>query len=92
MFLKFAEAGIKTMGFDQRGFGKTIEVHGKKGHSQGIDNTFADIKAIGALVREQGKPHFGMGQSMGGGLILGYASQFPEDLDGVIALCIAFLI
>lgn len=87
VFPIFAEAGIKVLGFDERGFGKTGKKGGILGHNGGIDQVLADIAAVEGRIKVPGIPHFVMGQSMGGGLALKYASTQPAGLTGVIATC-----
>ncbi|KAJ3314588.1 hypothetical protein HDV04_006147 [Boothiomyces sp. JEL0838] len=85
MFTYFTERGIKVGAFDQRGFGKTPQKYGVKGRSDGVETTLADILQISESLRKEGVPHFAMGHSMGGGLVLRFATVHPEGLAGVIA-------
>ncbi|KAI8892598.1 Alpha/Beta hydrolase protein [Globomyces pollinis-pini] len=85
MFELFATAGIKVVGYDQRGFGNTVRQSGLHGHSEGLKTQLADIKLISNRTKIDGLPHFLMGHSMGGGLTLLYAAQNPNEFTGVIA-------
>lgn len=64
LFGPFAEAGIKVIAYDQRGFGKTCRKSGIIGHSEGIKTVLADIKWAEDRVRTDKIPHFVMGHSM----------------------------
>ncbi|KAI8894555.1 Alpha/Beta hydrolase protein [Globomyces pollinis-pini] len=84
LFLEFVQKGVRVASFDQRGFGKTIERYGKKGHNDGMNTTFEDVLLISNKVKIAGKPHFIMGHSMGGGIALAVASRYPEQFDACI--------
>ncbi|KAH6565395.1 hypothetical protein BASA62_007325 [Batrachochytrium salamandrivorans] len=85
VFPFFAEAGIKVVGFDQRGFGRTAHHYGQLGDSQGLPVVFQDITDFIESARIPGVPVFLMGHSMGGGIALSYSAQHPEGLRGVIS-------
>ncbi|KAJ3328138.1 hypothetical protein HDU76_010516 [Blyttiomyces sp. JEL0837] len=85
MFTLFAKSGIKVHGFDQRGFGRTGRRSGILGHNDGLIRTLLDVKEAELRVRIGNVPHFIFGHSMGGGIVLKYATKFPENLTGVIA-------
>ncbi|KAJ3267975.1 hypothetical protein HDV01_003622 [Terramyces sp. JEL0728] len=85
MFTYFTENGIQVRAFDQRGFGKTTQKYGVKGRSDGVATTLADILQVSESLRKEGVPHFAMGHSMGGGLVLRFASVHPDGLAGVVA-------
>ena len=88
VFPSFAVEGIRVLGWDQRGFGRT----GRRGnailgHNGGEDQALADIAQVDARARSKGVPHFVMGHSMGGGLALKYVSGAlaKGGIDGLIA-------
>ncbi|CAG8534727.1 7127_t:CDS:2 [Paraglomus occultum] len=87
VFEKFAEAGIEVYSYDQRGFGET----GKKNHDLGVTGGWrvscSDITDALRKQRRSGIPQFLMGHSMGGGLVLHYATLGEErnNISGVIA-------
>ncbi|CDR44683.1 RHTO0S09e07646g1_1 [Rhodotorula toruloides] len=93
VFASFADKGIATFAFDQRGFGKTATYTPK--HTQGVTSwpeQFDDIRHFLALVLEKypSVPVFLFGHSMGGGLVLAYSTRSPpsanvDRLAGVIA-------
>jgi acylglycerol lipase len=85
MFSIFAENGIKTKAFDQRGFGHTVRLNGFHGYNDGIDSTFSDILLLSRQTQIPAVPHFIMGHSMGGGIALLFAHKHPQGLAGVIA-------
>ncbi|KAI8928038.1 Alpha/Beta hydrolase protein [Entophlyctis helioformis] len=85
VFPPFADAGIKVVSFDQRGFGKTAHRNGIIGDNEGTATVFADIKSFIDSSRLPATPLFVMGHSMGGALALRYCSQHPDGLRGVIA-------
>ncbi|KAJ1768666.1 hypothetical protein IW140_000801 [Coemansia sp. RSA 1813] len=83
----FAHAGIQTIGFDQRGFGKTGRRSGCLGHNEGIDTVADDIAFINSRATIDGVPHFLFGHSMGGLNVLNYAARKNQNthVSGVIA-------
>eukprot|EP00842_Homolaphlyctis_polyrhiza_P001726 jgi/Hompol1/2554/HPOL_002953-RA len=87
VFPLFALAGIKVLAFDQRGFGRTARRSGQLGDSQGLQTVFQDIKDLTEQLRIGQLPLFLMGQSMGGGIVLRFASLYPEGICGVISCC-----
>jgi alpha-beta hydrolase superfamily lysophospholipase len=81
----FAENGLHTFGFDQRGFGKTC---GKRGHTASFQQLMEDI----SLAIQQAKqtlgadlPLFLYGHSMGGLEVLYYGLFAESTLAGIIA-------
>ena len=58
VFEVFSANGIKTLAFDQRGFGKTGKKSGIIGHNGGIKRVVQDIEEVNARIQVQGKPHF----------------------------------
>jgi acylglycerol lipase len=85
LFSHFNEKGIKVGSFDQRGFGRTVQKSGSKGVTN-FETMIKDIQFVSDRTRIEGKPHFVMGHSMGGGLCLQFATRQPQ---GVIAGVIA---
>ena len=83
----WADSGIATYAYDQRGFGATEEI----GIWPGTETLVADARATLALVRRRhpGVPVFLLGESMGGAVVLttiaGTAETGPPiPVDGVI--------
>ena len=83
----WAEAGIATYAYDQRGFGGTEEI----GIWPGTETLVADARATVALVRRRhpGVPVYLLGESMGGAVVLaamdGTSPEAePTAVDGVI--------
>ena len=80
---QWAKAGITTLAFDQRGFGAGPN----PGLWGGNDRMRADLAdfAAAARARYPGVPVFGLGESMGGAVLLSaLADPTPPRLDGVI--------
>ncbi|GAA5838929.1 hypothetical protein JCM9279_003903 [Rhodotorula babjevae] len=80
VFPKYAEQGIAVFAYDQRGFGKTATYTPK--HTQGVTSwpeQFGDIDHFleHTLGLFPGVPFFLYGHSMGGALVLGYATRTP---------------
>ncbi|KAJ2522265.1 hypothetical protein H4217_000859 [Coemansia sp. RSA 1939] len=82
-----ARKGIETIGFDQRGFGKTGRRGGRLGDSEGMDLVADDIEFINTRIARPGVPHFLFGHSMGGLNVINYALHKNGDahIRGVIA-------
>ncbi|RHZ58613.1 hypothetical protein Glove_372g41 [Diversispora epigaea] len=78
VFSKFSNENIEVFGFDQRGFGQTAIRNKNQGEPGSWEEALNDITAAIIAQRKPGIPQFLMGQSMGGGLGLHYASYGPE--------------
>jgi alpha-beta hydrolase superfamily lysophospholipase len=79
----WAEAGILTYAFDQRGFGDTRY----RGLWAGEDRMIDDLRTAAALIRQRhaGTPLYLVGESMGGAVIMAAAvSDDPPTADGLI--------
>ncbi len=83
----WAEAGIATYAYDQRGFGETREI----GIWPGTETLIADAAAAVALVRRRhpGRPVYLLGESMGGAVAMTGLARAQEGgpaiaVDGVI--------
>lgn len=76
----WAERGIATYAYDQRGFGRGES----RGDWPGADALIADAKAAAAAIRaaEHGVPLILLGHSMGGGVALAAAGE-GADIDGL---------
>jgi len=80
---QWAKAGITTLAFDQRGFGAGPNT-GLWGGNDVMRRDLADFAAV-ARTRFPGVPIFGLGESMGGAVLLSaLADPHPPQLDGVI--------
>ncbi|TNY20527.1 Alpha/Beta hydrolase protein [Rhodotorula diobovata] len=82
VFPKYAEQGIAVFAYDQRGFGKTATYTPK--HTQGVTSwreQFGDIDHFleHTLSLFPNVPLFLYGHSMGGALVLGYATRTPPQ-------------
>lgn len=80
---KWAESGILTLAYDQRGFGNTPE----RGIWPGVDRMTRDLTEAVALVRRRypDVPLVLLGDSMGGAVVLAAnASPDPPDADGLV--------
>jgi alpha-beta hydrolase superfamily lysophospholipase len=80
----FGKAGYATVGFDQRGHGKS---DGIRGYETSYDAIMDDItqNIQNARDRYPGLPVFLYGHSLGGNLVLFYALTRKPELKGVIA-------
>ncbi len=91
----WAEAGIATYAYDQRGFGATDQI----GIWPGTDTLVADAGTVVDLVRARhpGVPVYLLGESMGGAVVLAglgrpageEATTDPIEVDGVILVAAA---
>lgn len=80
----FAGAGFVLAGFDLRGHGKS---GGQRGHIPSLAAVMGDIQSFCQQLEERypGIPQFLYGHSMGGFLVLAYATFKSNTLRGVIA-------
>jgi pimeloyl-ACP methyl ester carboxylesterase len=80
--LYWAERGVTTYAYDQRGFGDTES----KGIWAGTETLARDAGAVARLVRARhpGVPFFLLGESMGGAVLLAAANPELPPADGVI--------
>jgi acylglycerol lipase len=79
----WAKAGITTLAYDQRGFGRSDNL----GIWAGADVMRADLSdaVAAARARYPGVPVFALGESMGGAVVLtALATDVPPAVDGVI--------
>ncbi len=79
----WADSGIATYAYDQRGFGATPH----RGLWAGEERMMRDLRAAARLVRERhpGAPFYLLGDSMGGALIMASAAApDPPEADGLI--------
>jgi acylglycerol lipase len=79
----WAEAGITTYAYDQRGFGASPT----RGRWPGTDSLVEDARAMAALLRAKypGVPLYLAGESMGGAVAL-VATDRKIDVDGLVLL------
>jgi alpha-beta hydrolase superfamily lysophospholipase len=82
----WAQAGIATYAYDQRGFGGSPT----RGRWAGTDSLVADARTMAGLVRARhpGVPVYLAGESMGGAIAL-VAADRTIDVDGLILLATA---
>ena len=84
-FAEFLNAeGYAVQGIDMRGHGKS---DGKRGHTPKYDAFLDDLEIFIELVKKNNPnlPLFLYGHSMGGAIVLNYATQRKSKLKGVIA-------
>ncbi|KAI8382477.1 Alpha/Beta hydrolase protein [Blakeslea trispora] len=85
MLKEFANQGIQSYGYDQRGWGETGKKSEQFGNNQGYDKALEDIDNAVLSTKKDKVPHFLMGHSMGGGLILNYLAR-GDKFKGVSTL------
>lgn len=79
----WAERGVATYAYDQRGFGRAPDA----GRWAGTETYIDDLRSAAKLVRARhpGLPLFALGESMGGAIaMMAMADAAPPDVDGVI--------
>lgn len=79
----WAERGIATYAYDQRGFGAAPH----RGRWAGIETLVMDLETVAGLVRAHhpGRPLYLLGESMGGAVIMiALAAESPIEVDGAI--------
>jgi acylglycerol lipase len=105
VFNKFANEGIRTFAFDQRGFGRSVHrnsitIEGGRpngmvlGDNQGWDTALGDICRAVKYSKQDNVPHFLMGHSMGGLLALSTSIKCCQEMDflsGLILSGICFI-
>lgn len=79
------KSGYATIQFDLRGHGKS---DGIRGHSPSYETLLDDVGLAIEFAEEKfpSIPHFLLGHSMGGALVLNFALKRKPDLTGVISL------
>ncbi|KAI8982210.1 Alpha/Beta hydrolase protein [Mycotypha africana] len=82
MFTYFAQQGIESTGFDQRGWGETAKKTSLFGNNGGYETALKDIDETIKSIKREEIPLFLMGHSMGGGLILNYLAR-GDTFEGV---------
>lgn len=82
----WADAGITTFAYDQRGFGSSAT----RGRWAGTQTMIEDIRTVASLIRQKypSVPFYLAGESMGGALVLAAADQ-SVDVDGLILVAAA---
>lgn len=80
----FAGLGYAVYAYDHRGQGKS---GGARGHVERFEQFYDDLGCVVRTAKERfpGRKLFLIGHSMGGLIVLGYASAHPAAIDGVIA-------
>lgn len=76
--------GIIVYAFDQIGHGQSP---GKRGHIDSFSRYRQDLRAFVQFVneREEGRPLFLFGHSMGGLIVLDFGLHYSQDVNGIIA-------
>ncbi|KAI9029103.1 Alpha/Beta hydrolase protein [Phycomyces nitens] len=82
MFTFYAENGIESFGFDQRGWGETGAKSKEFGNNNGYMTALGDINAKIHKLKRPEVPLFLIGHSMGGGLVLNLLVR-KDVFDGV---------
>jgi len=77
-----AKHGIATLAYDQRGFGASDQTGIWAGHEVLADDARGAIEAIGQTY--PGLPVYGLGESMGGAVLMTAQDTSPLDVDGLI--------
>ena len=78
------DSGYILVGFDLRGHGRS---GGSRGHAPSLETYMQDIRQffVRLETRYPDLPHFLYGHSLGGLLVLAYATQYGAHLRGVVA-------
>lgn len=78
----WADQGVTTYAYDQRGFGKTAH----RGLWPGTARMVADLRIVTEMVtrRHRGAPIYLVGESMGGAVALTALAEAPLAVDGVV--------
>jgi len=79
-FTQLSESGVLAHGFDQRGWGRSVQKPSDKGRSGPTSQVIADISAVIESKLPSSVPVFLMGHSMGGQETLIYASTGPTEI------------
>lgn len=81
----FFDKNILICAMDQRGHGRTS---GIRGHLDSFDLVYQDMRLLIHLMKRKfpNVPLYLMGESMGGLTILNFAAQFPQEVEGILAL------
>jgi len=81
----FFDKNVLICAMDQRGHGRTS---GIRGHLNSFDLVYQDLRQLIHLMKREfpNVPLYLMGESMGGLTTLNFAVQFPQEVEGIIAL------
>lgn len=79
-FTALASKGIEVYAFDQRGWGRSVTKSSERGNTGPTTQVLDDITSFLKTVIPSPVPLFLMGHSMGGGEVLCYAAQGPEEV------------
>ncbi|CAO3615385.1 unnamed protein product [Cunninghamella echinulata] len=85
VFRAFAEQGIQSYSYDQRGWGETGKKYHTYGNNHGYNKALEDINDAVNRIKKDDIPLFLIGHSMGGGLSLNYIAR-KEKYSGVAKL------
>ncbi|MCJ1316528.1 hypothetical protein MMC15_001849 [Xylographa vitiligo] len=80
LFTQLSILGVLVHGFDQRGWGRSVQKPSDKGRSGPTSQVLADISSVIESKLPSPVPLFLMGHSMGGQETLIYASTGPVDM------------
>ncbi|KAH7381571.1 Alpha/Beta hydrolase protein [Pyrenochaeta sp. MPI-SDFR-AT-0127] len=79
-FPTLASKGIEVYTFDQRGWGRSVTKPSERGHTGPTTQVLNDITSFIKTLIPSPVPLFLMGHSMGGGEVLCYAAQAPQEV------------
>ncbi|KAF1947203.1 alpha/beta-hydrolase [Clathrospora elynae] len=80
LFPFLASKGIETYTFDQRGWGRSVQKPSERGDTGPTTQVLDDMTSFIATLIPSPIPMFLMGHSMGGGQVLCYAAQGPQEI------------
>ncbi|KAF2856505.1 alpha/beta-hydrolase [Plenodomus tracheiphilus IPT5] len=80
LFPALASKGIEIYTFDQRGWGRSVTKSSERGNTGPTTQVLDDITSFIKTVIPSPIPLFLMGHSMGGGEVLCYAAQGPQEV------------
>lgn len=79
-FAGLASKGIEVYAFDQRGWGRSVTKSSERGNTGPTAQVLDDITSFIKTVMPSPVPLFLLGHSMGGGEVLCYAAQGPQEV------------
>jgi alpha-beta hydrolase superfamily lysophospholipase len=77
----FAERGIRAIGYDHRGHGRSEGARGVIGHSRAL---YEDLALVVDAVRPKGAPFLLLGHSMGGAVVADFVARRVRAADLVV--------
>ena len=84
LFPTLAKQGIKVYSYDQRGWGKNVKDQKDRGNTGNTTRILGDLtclmRKVLSVEEEKDVPVYLMGHSMGGGEVLWYAANGPQEI------------